>query len=93
VSEMYKCPFCGFKPTTLRLLKKHIEKYHFDDECPVCHKKSRNMKSHYYHYMITYKDPQHTLLFYLYSQCRLNDDEKKEVRRLLETVKLEVQYG
>ncbi len=64
--------------------------YHFDDECPVCHKKSRHIVSHYYHYMITYKDPQHTLLFYLYSKRRLDDNEKEEVKRLLQSVKLEL---
>lgn len=86
----YKCPFCGFKPATLRILKKHMQKYHFDDECPVCRKKSRNMLAHYYIYMVTHKDPQHTLLFYLYSRHRFDEKEKEEVKKLLETVGVRV---
>jgi len=87
---MYKCPLCGFRSDTIRVLKKHMGQYHFDDECPVCRRRSRNITGHFYIYMTTHKDPEHTLLFYLYSRRRLDDNEKEEVKRLLETVKLEL---
>jgi hypothetical protein len=60
------------------------------DECPICHRKSKNITGHYYIYMVTHKDPQHTLLFYLYSRRRLNEKKKEEVRKLLEMVVIEV---
>jgi hypothetical protein len=89
---MYRCPFCNFRAVTLCSLKKHMDKYHLTDECPICRRRSRNITGHFYIYMTTHKDPQHTLLFYLYSRRRLDEKKKEEVKRLLETVKLEVRW-
>ena len=87
---MYKCPFCDFKVATISSLKKHMERLHFSDECPICHKKYRNVLGHFHNYMKINGDPYHMLLFYLYSRRRLSQKEKQKVGKLLETVTIKV---
>jgi hypothetical protein len=84
----YKCPFCGYRGITLFALKMHAQKKHASDKCPICGKKSRNIVGHFYIVAKTHNDPQHLLLYYLFTRDTLSNSEKETVEKLLE-----VEYG